>query len=103
LPASKYEEYNAAFNSVMGRLLNSTMKIYHNKFLSQLKEKDFKQMEVFAREDSFDSIRNYIRDKLKNGKFTAAQKSEIENFFANSYNKASIVTGTGFLKSTLKF
>jgi len=103
LPASKYEEYNAAFNSVMGRFLNSTMKIYINKFLSQLKEKDFKQMEVFAREDSFDSIRNYIRDKLKNGKFTAAQKSEIENFFANSYNKASIVTGTGLSKMIFKF
>lgn len=73
------------------------MKAHHNKFIATLKEKDFKQLETFAREDEFDSIRRYIGEKLKHGKFTAAQRSDLENFFANAFNKASTVQGTGNL------
>lgn len=74
------------------------MKVYHNKFLSQLKEKDLKQMETFAREDEFDAIRRYIAEKLKTSKFTAPQRNDLENFFANVYNKATIVSGLGTVK-----
>jgi hypothetical protein len=74
------------------------MKAYHSKFLSQLKEKDLKQMETFAREDEFEAVRKYIAEKLKSSKFTAAQRSDLENFFANVYNKATVVTGTGTVK-----
>ncbi|KAI6177159.1 hypothetical protein M3Y97_00876600 [Aphelenchoides bicaudatus] len=102
LPAQKLEAYSEAYNLLIGRLLNSTMRVYHNKFLSQLTEKDLKQMETFAREDEFEAIRTYIKEKLKNSKFTAAQKSELENFFANVYNKANIPVGMGTRQYELK-
>jgi hypothetical protein len=71
------------------------MKGYHNKFISQLKEQDFKQMQTFARGDEFKSIKNYVAEKLKKTRFTPEQQTEIENFFANAFNKVSIVSGTG--------
>lgn len=71
------------------------MKTYHVRFISRLSEKDFKQMETFAREDEFDSIRRYICEKLKDSKLKTAQKNEIEMFFSNVYAKTTIAVGTG--------
>lgn len=71
------------------------MKGYINKFISQLKENDFKQIAMFAKEDEWDSIRKYIKEKLKNSKYTSIQKSELENFFASVYSKVTSVSGTG--------
>lgn len=71
------------------------MKGYQNKFISLLNERDFKQMQTFARGDEFASIKNYVAEKLKKTRFTAEQRSEIESFFANAFNKVNIVSGTG--------
>jgi len=71
------------------------MKMSHNRFFSQLTERDIKQLETFAKENQSESIRQFIRDKIKKGTYTAADQADLENLFANAFNSVPLVSGLG--------
>ncbi|KAI6201448.1 hypothetical protein M3Y96_00842800 [Aphelenchoides besseyi] len=104
LPREQYSVVYKAYNEIVGKLFNSSMNSCLQDVLLKMKDRDFKQLQTFAREDEYDSIRSYVNEKIKDSgrSLSATDRSELENFFVNAFGKVTIVAGTGSRQYELK-